>query len=298
MPIDKGSKNTKYYSEMPNKFVSHKDAKTLLTAEDEMMLGEILSTSEDPVEIKFARDKLINSNLRLVISIAKRASFQGMEFTDLINEGNIGLIKAVDKYDYTKGFRFSTYATWWIKQAVDRSIQNHSRVIRIPIHVQKETSDIRNAYRLLLEDFSRQPSAQEVAEFLEIKDADRVEKILGLYVGCVSGDAIADEYNGGLTVFDLIPDTSNSIEKSIVKKETKKTIRDAIKVVLSERERKIIVWRFGLNGDKERTLDSIKDEIGVTREKVRQIQSDALYKIKKYMENEQSFSLEELLYEY
>lgn len=275
-------KNEKTSPDILNKYMAHVSSYSLLTAEEEVELGKIVKESKNQEKHKKARELMIQSNLRLVVNIAKRNQNCGFELLDIINEGTIGLIKAVDKFDYTKGFRFSTYATWWIRQSIDRAIQNHSRTIRIPIHIQKRSSDIRNAYRILFDEFNRQPTSLEISKFIDFDDITEIDRMMSLYSGCISGDSSIDNADGSISLFDLLPSNNISQEDEVSLSWVKRQIKEAIHITLSDRERIVMTGRFGLDGRKISTLDEMKDEIGLTRERVRQIQNDGVKKIAQY----------------
>ena len=246
----------------------------LLTHEQEIELAIRIQEND-----KKAIDQLIEANLRLVVSIAKRYIGRGMEFLDLIEEGNIGLIKAVEKYDYLKGFKFSTYATWWIRQAITRAIAEKSREIRLPVHVHEKHNKIRKTITHLTNITGKEPTIEEVAEELNMKP-DEVRNILKSCQDTVSLDTpIGEEEDSHLG--DFIADEENvSAFDSAAQGALKSCMSKMLREKLTPREAKVIKLRFGVDDDRPRTLEEVGSTMGITRERVRQIEAKALRKLR------------------
>ena len=241
----------------------------LLNAQQEIDLAKRILNGDE-----YAKQQLINSNLRLVISIAKRYSGRGMPFLDLIQEGNIGLIKAVDKFDYTKGFKFSTYATWWIRQAITRAIADQARTIRIPVHMVETINKITKCQRELVQKLGRDPTAEEISEALEgAISPDRIREIQRVNQEPVSLETpIGEEDDSRLS--DFVEDKESlSPSDYTTKKLLRQELLEAMKESLNDREEYVIKSRYGLDDNNDRTLEEIGKELVVTRERIRQIQA-------------------------
>jgi len=246
---------------------------TLLTFEDEVMLAKRIIEGDES-----ARQRMIESNLRLVVSIGKRYINRGLPFSDIIEEGNIGLIKAVEKYNYKKGFRFSTYASWWIRQAIERAIINQGKLIRLPVHVVERVNKYLAHLEDLVQELGRQPETLEISQKMKIPEKD-VDHIQGLMRKTYSLDSpIAAGKTTSLK--DIIEDKSQP--SPISKAEGVQRRKGLIQwlSMLNPNERKVIILRFGLHGDEPSTLEQIGKVFGLTRERVRQIESVALRKLR------------------
>ncbi len=249
----------------------------LLTAVQEKDLGRRAQRGDES-----ARQRMIESNLRLVVKIARRYINRGLPLLDLIGEGNLGLIHAVKKFDPERGFRFSTYATWWIRQTIERGIMNQSRTVRLPIHVIKDINSCLRATRHLHQTLDRLPSTSEIAEYLG-RDISDVERLLALHQRVVLSAGRSGEEGGGPV--DRLPAKQEAEPSRCAQQEGVHDIVDHWVCELSEKQRAVVDRRFGLHGCRRATLEQIGDEIGVTRERVRQIQLDALKNLREMMES-------------
>jgi RNA polymerase primary sigma factor len=248
------------------------------TFEAHSLKNAIKSIEEGEIKVRVAKDELVKANLRLVVSLAKKYTNRGLHFLDLIQEGNIGLIKAVDKFEYQRGYKFSTYATWWIRQAITRAIADQARTIRIPVHMIETINKLIRTSRLLVQEVGREPTPEEIAKKIEFP-LDKVRKVLKIAKEPISLETpIGEEEDSHLGDFiedkKVAPPGEAAINRSL-HEQTKKVLS-----TLTPREEKVLRMRFGIGERADHTLEEVGQDFAVTRERIRQIEAKALRKLR------------------
>lgn len=270
---DQDQRATQYSRDAITYYLKEIRKSPLLDFEREQELGKRIAEGDQE-----ARAKMIESNLRLVVAIGKKYISRGIEFSDIIEEGNLGLIRAVDKFDYRKGFRFSTYASWWIKQSIERAIVNQSRIIRLPVHVAETVNAYRRAVPQLTQELEREPQIEEIAQKMNIS-VEKVQTISQVAKETYSLDMIIGDHIDD-TLEDVLQDFAAVSPAHFSDDIRRREYLEEWLTYLTASEEKVIEMRFGLNNGDPKTLDSIGKEFGITRERVRQIETQALNKLK------------------
>ena len=282
--IDKARQSSGYYSnhrqlDATQLYLNEIGFSPLLTPEEEVYYARLAQKGDES-----GRKRMIESNLRLVVKIARRYVNRGLTLLDLIEEGNLGLIRAVEKFDPERGFRFSTYATWWIRQTIERAIMNQTRTIRLPIHVVKELNLYLRAARELTQKLDHEPTAEEIAQLVD-KPVDDVKRMLGLNERVTSVDTPIGT-SGDKSLLDTVADEGAQDPSDLLQENNMRNSIERWLDQLSDKQQEVLSRRFGLRGYQISTLEEVGQEIGLTRERVRQIQVEALRRLREILEKE------------
>lgn len=271
--VEPERKKSTYSADSVGAYLQEIGRHDLLTAEEEVELAKRVAEGDSE-----AARRLVEANLRLVVSIAKRYANRGVPLLDLIQEGNLGLMRAVEKFDYRKGYRFSTYATWWIRQAITRSFADQGNLIRLPVHVMESVNKMSSAERRLVQELGREPSEAEIAEELG-EDEAKVRRIMQAAREPISLQTLVGETDES-PLQNFIEDDKGPSPESVVQRRSLQEELNTVLSTLTDRERRILELRFGLDNEKPRTLEQIGREFGVTRERIRQIEAKALRQLR------------------